>query len=185
MRSIFIFKSPFLIYLFCFSANSFSSRMVGEVLAELLHQVLKFYPDNDSWLKVLGDINFGITQFCSIHKFSITTYIAANGFSASALKNYLEACIAVSGYFSRPVPRFEIDDQVYKRMIKCCSQLQCHTQVELIFNSFYVNLKLNFNLRWQSFANFLKRWTMGLRSRVCKRKPVQMPWMRITTASGM
>jgi hypothetical protein len=43
----------------CFSANSFSSRMVGEVLAELLHQALKFYPDNDSWLKVLGDINFG------------------------------------------------------------------------------------------------------------------------------
>jgi hypothetical protein len=33
--------------------------MVGEVLAELLHQALKFYPDNDSWLKVLGDINFG------------------------------------------------------------------------------------------------------------------------------
>jgi integrator complex subunit 8 len=49
------------------------------------------------------------------------------------LKNYLEACIAVSGYFSRPVPRFEIDDQVYKRMIKCCSQLQCHTQVDFIF----------------------------------------------------
>ncbi|XP_059486772.1 integrator complex subunit 8 [Neocloeon triangulifer] len=96
------------------NANSFSSRMVGEVLSDLLQQALKYYPDNVSWLKVLGDINF------------------ANGFSASALKNYLQACITVSGFFSRPVPRFEIDDQVYKRMIKCCTQLQCHTQAAVL-----------------------------------------------------
>ncbi|KAF4526173.1 hypothetical protein B566_EDAN008210 [Ephemera danica] len=96
------------------NANSFSSRSVGEVLSLLLQQALKFYPGNVSWLKVLGDISF------------------ANGYYSSALKSYLESCIAVSGYFSQPMPRGEIDDQVYRRMIKCCTQLQCHTQAAVL-----------------------------------------------------
>ncbi|XP_065335284.1 integrator complex subunit 8 isoform X2 [Cloeon dipterum] len=96
------------------NSNAFNSRVVGEVLSELLHQALKYYPDNVSWLKVLGDINY------------------ANGFFASALKNYLQACIAVSGFFSRAVPKNKINDQVYIRMIKCCTQLRCHTQAAVL-----------------------------------------------------
>ncbi|CAB3380059.1 Hypothetical predicted protein [Cloeon dipterum] len=96
------------------NSNAFNSRVVGEVLSQLLHQALKYYPDNVSWLKVLGDINY------------------ANGFFASALKNYLQACIAVSGFFSRAVPKSKINNLVYDRMIKCCTQLQCHTQAAVL-----------------------------------------------------
>jgi hypothetical protein len=46
-----------------------------------------------------------------------------------SVRYYLEAAIVVSDYFSQPIPRAAIDDHVYKRMIKCCTQLQCHTQV--------------------------------------------------------
>jgi integrator complex subunit 8 len=46
-----------------------------------------------------------------------------------SLRYYLEAAIVVSDFFSQPIPRAAIDDHVYKRMIKCCIHLQCHTQV--------------------------------------------------------
>lgn len=56
--------------------------MVGEVLAELLHQALKFYPDNDSWLKVLGDINFGKSslELCSLRRdYYFKTFLQQTG----------------------------------------------------------------------------------------------------------
>lgn len=51
------------------------------------------------------------------------------GHHSSALKAYLEAAIAATDFFSQPLPRMQIDDHVIRRMIKCCSLLQCHTQV--------------------------------------------------------
>lgn len=48
---------------------------------------------------------------------------------SAALKAYLEAAVAATDFFSQPLPKNQIDDQVIRRMIKCCSSLQCHTQV--------------------------------------------------------
>ncbi|KAJ4428910.1 hypothetical protein ANN_25904 [Periplaneta americana] len=51
---------------------------------------------------------------------------------ASVSKYYLEAAIVVSDFFSQPIPRAAIDDHVYRRMIKCCTHLQCHTQAAVL-----------------------------------------------------
>ncbi|KAL1115845.1 hypothetical protein AAG570_006134, partial [Ranatra chinensis] len=54
-----------------------------------------------------------------------------NNFSA-ALKFYLKAAIAGTDYFSRPIARNIVEDHIFKRMIKCCSQVQCHTQAAVL-----------------------------------------------------
>ncbi|XP_021913998.1 integrator complex subunit 8 isoform X2 [Zootermopsis nevadensis] len=96
------------------NANSYSLRSVGETLSQLLLQALQFHATNVAWLKVMGDLNF------------------VQGHHAVSLRYYLEAAIVVSDFFSQPVPRAAIDDHVYKRMIKCCSHLQCHTQAAVL-----------------------------------------------------
>ena len=74
-----------------------------------------------------------ISRFCiscvignMMHLFLLSSVL---GHHAMALKYYLEAAIVVTDFFSQPVPRAVIDDHVYRRMIKCCIHLQCHTQV--------------------------------------------------------
>ncbi|XP_066992327.2 integrator complex subunit 8 [Anabrus simplex] len=96
------------------NSNSFSYRAVGEMLSQLLTQALKYHPNNTSWLKLMADLNF------------------VNGHYAVALKFYLEVGILVSDFFSQPLPRSMMDDHVYRRMIKCCSQLQCYTQAAVL-----------------------------------------------------
>lgn len=96
------------------NANSYSSRSVAEVLIQVTLQALKFMPTQYPFLKVLGDINY------------------VNNDWASALRYYLEAGAVASDYFTQPVPKTAVDDFVYKRMIKCCSQLQCHTQAAVL-----------------------------------------------------
>jgi integrator complex subunit 8 len=96
------------------NANSYNLRSVGETLSQLLLQALQFHPTNVSWLKVMGDLNFVL------------------GHHAVSLRYYLEAAIVVSDFFSQPLPRAAIDDHVYKRMIKCCTHLQCHTQAAVL-----------------------------------------------------
>ncbi|PSN35787.1 hypothetical protein C0J52_09481 [Blattella germanica] len=83
--------------------------------AVLLLQALQYHPTNVAWLKVMGDLNFVL------------------GHHAMSLRYYLEAAIVVSDFFSQqPIPRAAIDDHVYRRMIKCCTQLQCHTQAAVL-----------------------------------------------------
>nr|CAD7589445.1 unnamed protein product [Timema genevievae] len=96
------------------NANSYNNRAVLEVLSQLLMQALKYHPTNVSWLKLLGDINFVL------------------GHHAKALRYYLEAGIVVSDYFSQSMPRSVMDDNVLRRMIKCCTHLQCHTQAAVL-----------------------------------------------------
>nr|CAD7454749.1 unnamed protein product [Timema tahoe] len=96
------------------NANSYNNRAVLEVLSQLLLQALKYHPTNVSWLKLLGDINFVL------------------GHHAKALRYYLEAGIVVSDYFSQSMPRSVMDDNVLRRMIKCCTHLQCHTQAAVL-----------------------------------------------------
>jgi hypothetical protein len=49
----------------CFSANSYNVRSVGEALSQLLLQALQFHPTNVAWLKVMGDLNFGMHSYYS------------------------------------------------------------------------------------------------------------------------
>lgn len=50
----------------------------------------------------------------------------------SAMRYYLEAIMIASDLFSQPIPRTQIDDLVYRRMIKCCAHLQCYTQAAVL-----------------------------------------------------
>jgi hypothetical protein len=47
-------------FILCCSANSYNLRAVGETLSQLLLQALQFHPTNVAWLKVVGDLNFGM-----------------------------------------------------------------------------------------------------------------------------
>lgn len=47
--------------LFC-SANSYNIRSIGELLFQLLTQALKYYPSNVPWLRLMGDLNFGMYE---------------------------------------------------------------------------------------------------------------------------
>lgn len=94
--------------------NSYSSRAVAEMLYQLLNHALKYNPINVGWLKVLGDLNYVMDHL------------------SAALKAYLEAAVAATDFFSQPLPKMQIDDQVIRRMIKCCSSLQCHTQAAVL-----------------------------------------------------
>ncbi|KAK6639269.1 hypothetical protein RUM43_007541 [Polyplax serrata] len=96
------------------NSNSYSSRSVAEVLTQVTLQALKFMPKQSSFLKVLGDLNY------------------VTGDWASALRYYLEAGAVTSDFFSHPVPKTILDNFIYKRMIKCCSQLQCYTQAAVL-----------------------------------------------------
>lgn len=42
-----------------FSANSYNSTSVNELLSEMVTYALKEYPGNVPWLRLMGDINFG------------------------------------------------------------------------------------------------------------------------------
>ena len=53
----------------------------------------------------------------------------ANNQYSAAMKFYMEAGIVSSEFFANAVPKSIYDDPVYRKMMKCCSYLQCHTQV--------------------------------------------------------
>ncbi|GAB1866809.1 Integrator complex subunit 8 [Camponotus japonicus] len=96
------------------NANSYNIRYIGELLFQLLTQALKYYPCNVPWLRLMGDLNFVLAYY------------------ESAMKYYLEAIMVASDLFSQPTPRTQIDDLVYRRMIKCCAHLQCYTQAVVL-----------------------------------------------------
>uniref|UniRef100_A0A665TK49 INTS8 TPR repeats domain-containing protein n=1 Tax=Echeneis naucrates TaxID=173247 RepID=A0A665TK49_ECHNA len=54
-----------------------------------------------------------------------------NQYSA-ALNLYLQAGAVCSDFFTKTVPPDVYTDQVLKRMIKCCSMMNCHTQVAVL-----------------------------------------------------
>lgn len=75
------------------------------------------------------------------------------GHYSSAMKWYLEAIVIVSDYFARPVLKPMIEDYVYKRMMKCCMQMQNFTQVNY-FKLFKMLNELIFNFRQQYYVYF-------------------------------
>lgn len=91
-----------------------SVASVEEALKQVLTHSLRTDPIQPSWLRTQADIYFVQNQY------------------ASAIKFYLEAGVVATDFFTCPVPRSIYDDNVLRRMIKCCSYLQCYTQVAVL-----------------------------------------------------
>ncbi|KAM4688564.1 integrator complex subunit 8 [Discoglossus pictus] len=87
---------------------------VAVTVKELVNYALTINSNNHSWLIIQADI-----------------YFATNEYSA-ALNYYLQAGAVCSDFFTKQVPPEVFTDQVIKRMIKCCSLLNCHTQVAIL-----------------------------------------------------
>ncbi|KAJ8673706.1 hypothetical protein QAD02_004968 [Eretmocerus hayati] len=96
----------------------YNMRVIGEQLFQLLSQALKYYPNNVPWLRLMGDLNFVL------------------GFYESAMKYYLKAIIVNTDLFTLSLRNQrdpnQIDDLVFRRMIKCCAHLQCYTQAVVL-----------------------------------------------------
>ncbi|XP_034016597.1 integrator complex subunit 8 [Thalassophryne amazonica] len=87
---------------------------VAVTVKELVSYALTFNPNNQSWLITQADIYFVINQY------------------SAALNFYLQAGAVCSDFFTKAVPPDIYSDQVLKRMIKCCSMMNCHTQVAVL-----------------------------------------------------
>ncbi|XP_013381432.1 integrator complex subunit 8-like [Lingula anatina] len=85
--------------------------LVSDAVTTLMQHALCVNPTQPSWLKTQADLHFAHAQY------------------SGAMHCYMEAALVASDYFSRPVPKTILDDQVYKRLIKSCNFLQCYTQV--------------------------------------------------------
>lgn len=89
-------------------------RNVTEILGIILNEALKYHPNHIILLKLKGDLQYVMSHY------------------SSAMKWYLEAIVIVSDYFARPVLKPMIEDYVYKRMMKCCMQMQNFTQAAIL-----------------------------------------------------
>ncbi|CDQ59677.1 integrator complex subunit 8 [Oncorhynchus tshawytscha] len=87
---------------------------VAVTVKELVTYALTLNPNNQSWLITQADIYFVTNQY------------------SAALHFYLQAGAVCSDFFTKAVAPDVYTDQVLKRMIKCCSMLNCHTQVAVL-----------------------------------------------------
>lgn len=87
---------------------------VAVTVKELVSYALTLNPNNQSWLITQADIYFVTNQY------------------SAALNFYLQAGAVCSDFFTKSVPPDVYTDQVLKRMIKCCSMMNCHTQVAVL-----------------------------------------------------
>uniref|UniRef100_A0A8C1HNR7 Integrator complex subunit 8 n=2 Tax=Cyprinus carpio TaxID=7962 RepID=A0A8C1HNR7_CYPCA len=94
--------------------ESVDVEAVVVTLKELVNYALSLNPNNQLWLCTQADIYFVTNQY------------------SAAMHYYLQAGTVCSDYFTKPVPPDVYNDQVLKRMIKCCSLLNCHTQVAVL-----------------------------------------------------
>ncbi|XP_007229265.3 integrator complex subunit 8 isoform X2 [Astyanax mexicanus] len=94
--------------------QSVDVEAVAVTVKELVTYALTLNPNNQSWLITQADIYFVTNQY------------------SAAMHYYLQAGTVCSDYFTKPVPPDVYTDQVLKRMIKCCSLLNCHTQVAVL-----------------------------------------------------
>lgn len=87
---------------------------VAVTVKELVSYSLTLNPNNQSWIVTQADIYFVTNQY------------------SAALHFYLQAGAVCSDFFTKAVPPDVYTDQVLKRMIKCCSMMNCHTQVAVL-----------------------------------------------------
>lgn len=91
-----------------------SVSAVEESLKSVLAHSLRVCPSRPAWLRTQADVSL------------------AEGAHATAMRFYLEAGLVATDFFTCPVPKQVYDDTVYRRMIRCCQQMQCHTQVAVL-----------------------------------------------------
>lgn len=96
------------------NANTININAIEESVSILMQHALAVNPSQPSWLRTQADIHFANNQY------------------SPAMKFYMEAGVVASDFFSIAVPKSLYDDIIYKRMIKCCLYLQCHTQVAVL-----------------------------------------------------
>ncbi|XP_077983182.1 integrator complex subunit 8-like [Glandiceps talaboti] len=94
--------------------SAINKEEVSRATSQIINYALSVNASQPSWLKSNADIHY------------------ANGQHAAAIRYNLEAAMIVTDFFSHPVPRTIWNDSIYKRMIKCCSFLQCHTQAAIL-----------------------------------------------------
>uniref|UniRef100_A0A4W3HA49 Integrator complex subunit 8 n=2 Tax=Callorhinchus milii TaxID=7868 RepID=A0A4W3HA49_CALMI len=99
----------------CFaSLQAVDVEAVAVTMKELVNYSLSINSNNHFWLLTQADI-----------------YFATNQFSA-AMYFYLQTGAICSDFFNKAVPPEVYTDMVLKRMIRCCSLLNCHTQVAIL-----------------------------------------------------
>lgn len=59
-------------------------------------------------------------------------FFKGNSHYETAIKYYLETLIFATDYFNQPPSKPLVDDHIFKRMIKCCTQINCHTQAAIL-----------------------------------------------------
>ncbi|XP_023932902.1 integrator complex subunit 8 [Lingula anatina] len=96
------------------SSSQLNLLAVSDAVTTLMQHTLCVNPTQPSWLKTQADLHFAHAQY------------------SGAMHCYMEAALVASDYFSRPVPKTILDDQVYKRLIKSCNYLQCYTQAAVL-----------------------------------------------------
>ncbi|XP_072013649.1 integrator complex subunit 8-like isoform X1 [Amphiura filiformis] len=96
------------------NVSSVSIDAVTMTTSHMLRHVLSVDPCQPSWLKTQADSHYANNQY------------------AAALQYYLQAALVVTKFFEVPVPKEIWNEQVYKRMIKCCTNLKCYTQVAIL-----------------------------------------------------
>jgi integrator complex subunit 8 len=96
------------------NANGYNIKSVSELLLQLLKLGLKMFPANVSWVRLLGDLEFG------------------NGNNEAAMKYYVQSLIIATEYCSLPIQRPLIDESIIKKMIKCSSNLGCFLQAAVL-----------------------------------------------------
>nr|XP_054748365.1 integrator complex subunit 8-like [Lytechinus pictus] len=87
---------------------------VATTLHEVIGHAVSMDPMKPEWLCTLADARYAKKQF------------------GSALKFYLQAAMVSTQFFENPIPKTVWTEQVYKRCIKACSGLQCHTQAAIL-----------------------------------------------------
>ncbi|XP_071959305.1 integrator complex subunit 8-like isoform X2 [Antedon mediterranea] len=93
------------------NVSSVVTDAVTSGMTQYVQHIIQHNPHQSSWLKSQADIHYGDSQH------------------AAAIKFYLQSAMLPSNFFTSPVPKQLWDDAVYRRIIKCCSYLKCHTQV--------------------------------------------------------
>ncbi|KAL3858729.1 hypothetical protein ACJMK2_008987 [Sinanodonta woodiana] len=94
--------------------NAIQVGALEEAVTILMQHAIQIHPTYASLLRTQADIYYAHSQY------------------SAAMKFYMEAGAVASDFFANAVPKGIYDDQMYRKMMKCCSYLQCHTQVAVL-----------------------------------------------------
>lgn len=96
------------------NVNGYSVKLVTESLNQLLKSALKLHPMNVAWVKLQGDLEY------------------INGNNEAAMKFYVQSIIIATEYCSLPIQRPLIDENIVRKIIRCCSNLGCFLQTAVL-----------------------------------------------------